>query len=306
MSKKVKTVTEEVINDEVLGEFDVKDRKAERFFNFFKKEENYVIYLYKVKERGKAELVEKYESEVPDLLRVRDIWGGGTYKLYAHNFDNELIDTTVVHVASPPEGKNLSHYDNEEAVLQKALKYRELFGQGTGNNEIMLKVIEMQAQFTQSINSLVSKMNEKNLESQIAMERRFVDMIESLQSKKNGFGDLIQAAEFINMIKGDGGEVSLLDKIISNPIFQNIAGQFISTASHTGHAVHTGHAKQLPKVTVDGSAKKDSEIPQEFIDKITLENRHLGIENVIKAYKIPRDRAETIVDSILKSKGLIQ
>ena len=295
MTKKVKTTTEEII-DEPKDEMTDKDRKSERFFNFFKNEENFVISLYKVGERGKAGLIDKFENCVPDLLKIRDLWGGGTYKLYAHAFDGDLMDSTVVHVEEIPAGSSGGGFDNEEMVLQKALKYKELFGGSNNNNDIMLKVIEMQSQFSQSITNLISKVNEKSLEAQLQMERRFAEMIEKQNVSKSGFPDLIQAVEFINMIKGDPAETSLIDKIIGNPVFQNIASSFVANAQSANAPV----PKQIEQISTNG------EIPQEFINKLTLENKEKGIENVMKAYKIDRDRAVVIVDGILKSKGLIQ
>jgi hypothetical protein len=295
MTKKVKTTTEEVIQDEPVREKEDTDRKGDRFFNYFREEENYVITLYRVKERGKIELVDKFENQVPDLLKIRENWGGGTYKLYAHDFENNFLDSTVIHVADVPEGK-ISGGDNEETFLMKALKYKELLGGGNNNqNEIMLKMMEMQQQFTHSISQLMSKMNEKNLEAQLQIERRFTEVLEKQNVQRNGFGDLIQAAEFINMIKGDAGETSLFDKLIGNPIFQNIASGFVSNLQSNQVA---------PKNVTPHPAQIGEGVPKEFIDKLTRENRDKGIENVMKAYKIPRDRAETIIDALLKNKGL--
>ncbi len=294
--KKVKTVTEETIND-TQEEIKDDERKADKFFHFFKNEENYVISLYKVRDRGKAELVEKYENQVPDMMKVREIWGGGTYKLYAHDFNNVLLDTAVIHVAQPPEEFALQNRVDEETILKKMMAYKQLFsGENNGNNEIILKMMEMQNQFSQSISSLIAKMNEKNLEVQLQMEKRFSELIEKQSSQKNGFSELIQAAEFINMIKGESGEQSLFEKIIGNPIFQNIASGFVENLNQP--------PKQIMSPQISSKEKPNLNIPQNFIDKLTRENKEKGIDNLIRVYKISKVQAETIVEEILKNKGL--
>ena len=300
------TTTEETLPvDEIENDETVKEVKANKFFNFFKNEENFTIHLYHTPKngRGKQELIDKYENELPDMLEIRKTWGGGKFQLFAHDFNNKMIDSCTINVAELPEGvKNNSDSNppqkSREDVINEIIQMKALFSGDDNSSAMMIKIMEIQSQSQQQMSLMIATMSEKSMQQQIESERRFSQMIEKMGSK-NSVSEMVEIVSVIDSIRGEGGGSSLLDKVVSNPVVQNIAAGLLAPPAGSPSPPYQ------PISTTEKPAKKLSEyFPVEFINSLTIDKQQKAIEVIMEKAGKTEDEAKIIVDQLMREKDL--
>lgn len=293
---KVITKPDEIEDDvkEEVNEEEVKERKANKFFHYYKNAQDFTITIYRIKERGKRAFVDKFENSIPDLVDVKRNYGSGQYEFYAHDFSGKLKDTATIYIDENPIINTAVKNDEnltEEKFIQKIALYKSILGENQGNNnsEVLLKIMETQQKIASELSKVISDNNERVMKAMIESERR---MIELTSNKRSDLSDIKAMIEFIDDLRPDNRpeEKSLLENVLTSPITQNIL---------TGLMAPSSTPVSLP----EAPKKLSSFFPTEFIAKLNRETRQKAIEAINQKINNLTE-SEKIIDELLKEKGL--
>lgn len=279
----------------------VKEKKSDRFLRYFKNEKDFTITVYKVGDRGKTSMCEVYENRVPDPINdIRRVWGGGQYKLYAHNFAEppELIDSCVLNLEPVPAGSAgaPAPHDLRKELLDDIVKMKTLFGENGNSEKVMLMLLQMQGEHSKEINKLISDINKSSMENQIRMEQRFSDMLKEMTKQKSSISEITEIMSLVDEIRGGGEkDSSMFEKVINNPLVQNVAAGLIQNPATPG---------TLPKKEIAPPVDVYALIPDDFKNKVTRENYAKAVEKIATNIGGDTNKAGEIVERILKERGL--
>jgi hypothetical protein len=146
------------------------------------------------------------------------------------------------------------------------------------------------------------------MKKQLESERRMSEMIERMNSKKSNVTELLEIADAVNGLRGEGGEKSVIEKIVDNPIFQPIIGNMMSNAM-------TPAVQQAPQSAPVEKPKPDinviidvliSKMPQAYIESVNVENAEAKINKMVKdnSESLDLNLATMIISKILQNKGV--
>lgn len=294
------------IPPELEPEEGTRDRKWERFFNHFKDQNNFVITLYRDLERGAREALERYENRIPDFIEIRETFGAGKYTLYAHDFDWNFLNSATINIGEAgkrPGGAPAESLDaQKQQWLDELLKYKALFGGGSGggNTEhLILEMMKFQGQATQKMTEMISTVQENALKAQVEQEKRFAQLFQAQQGKKTELTEIMAVMDFVEKVRGGGGsDETLLEKVLTSPVTQ--AAVSYLTAPAAAPAVG---AIPAPSGSAPAQKRVSDMVPKDFLAQVTPETKDQAIQAVLPHVGNDQARAAAIIEQILREKG---
>lgn len=286
---------EEIDEPDEDDEPELKEKKAERFFETLPADTEVKVSIYKKNAfKRKWEKCESYftSDKHVDDEDIRKKWGSGEYQLYAHTFvENKwkMKDSCTFTLAEPlkSEIKEISSPDADKD-LDRVIKLAGVLGLNTGkqDNSLMLEFMKLNNMTTTKLGEMIQTISQKMSENQLASERRVFEYMEK-EKKKTGLSELLEQIKLIDEIRGTTSgesEKGFMDTIIpmAMPLLQNLIS-------------NQNPANISKKISVDEFI---AQLPENFKEQITLENSPMIIEKIVE--KNPSYSKEFISQVVLK------
>jgi hypothetical protein len=299
----------EDLADEMIEENEIGETKAMRVFSMLRdnKYGECEIWIYKKNSRNKYDLITKTtDLNIDPLSDIRDIYGGGTYRLFLKNpTTGKLLNSTDMHIAEPIKriGQSQNDSPTEEKFLEKLVIYKQLFGGESNKSEttdLILRMMEMNNQA-----------NERMTKMMMDSERRQMEMTQTIIEKtsggKSGITELKDAFELFNEFSGDGHkeEESAFTKMLQSPLLASIVSP-VAQNLLGGEKTSKEPAKEVAYIPpVNKIEQHISQLPLEYIEQLTKENAEKCIENIYTKNKtvLTKDESRQIIETILRKKG---
>lgn len=288
----MKTIKEEIEKNEIIENDE--NIKTNTFFKKFNPdgEEYFQISLYKIQDRNKRQWLNDYEKIIPTRNEIRDEYGAGTYWLYALDEKGNLLDSCQIHIGEPIKKDVLTHIPDRKEVINELKELLSVVQpQHQDNNKDLLKmIVEMNVKMNEKITELVLQMKESITKTQIESERKMFELIKEMQSKKTDIKDLLESMQILDELRGDkqtdNNEILDVIKMFSPalmPMLQNNV-----------------------KITQQKQENSTNEF-QQFYNSITKENALTTAKMLYEKNKekLTEEQANTIIQEILKKKGLV-
>jgi hypothetical protein len=145
-----------VPSPELEPEEGTRDRKWGAVFNHFKARTISSLRCSATWSAARARRWSRFENRIPDFIEIRETFGAGKYTLYAHDFDWNFLNSATINIGEAgkraggaPAGESLEA--QKQQWLDELLKYKTLFGGGSGGNteQLILEMMKFQGQATQ-------------------------------------------------------------------------------------------------------------------------------------------------------------
>jgi hypothetical protein len=294
---KLKETIEEKIDekfDEIKETIEEKNLKTNEFFKKFNPDgdEYFQISLYKIQDRNKRQWLNDYEKIIPTRNEIRDEYGAGTYWLYALDEKGNLLDSCQIHIGEPIKKDIPTHIPDRKEVINELKELLSVVQpQQQDNNKDLLKmIVEMNVKMNEKITELVLQMKESITKTQIESERKMFELIKEIQSKKTDIKDLLESMQILDELRGDK---------------QNENNEILDVIKMFSPALMPMLQNNL-KITQQKQENTTNEF-QQFYNSITKENALTMAKMLYEKNKekLTEEQANTIVQEILKQKGLI-
>jgi len=295
--------------DEIIEQDNLKEPKPLRFFSKFipTEGEDFHIIIYRLDPRNKQTYLDEYNNMMPSMSEIRELYGVGSYKIFAYNAAREMIDSCNINVGAgagtQTEIKNPAGVSKKE-ILEEMKQYKEILGDSghndnSGISDVLIKLMDMQQKNTESTMRIVSEMKESLLKNQIESERKFFELLKSQEGKKGTVAEIMEVVEFVENIRGTN-ENSLLEKILpyAQPLLSGVMG-----------------TKLLPELTGKKEKKEPAidyetilkSIPEDFKKLVTKENKSEFSNKVYEGNKnlVTKEQCDILIDMILKERGIM-
>jgi len=286
--------------------------KIDTFFQ--KLPDDYLIKLYKYKGL-KKEFLKDYLNECPENEFIRDVFGHGRFAMLCYKLDSSgkqvFFDSVEVNLADlnslkPIQQHQQSEYkeDTEEKFLQKLAIYKEIFANSSNNSNSgsagidgLIQMMTLQIQAQQQSAQFQQQQMRDLVDMQIKNMNQIQDtLLSQKKEEKKGFGELMEAIDFYENIKGNQSnseDESLIKSFIKNPSgIVDIVNMFSPDKKENNS---------------NGKSEKISDIlGKDFVAKITPENKKQMAQQLFEANKnqITLLSATNIIDQALSEKGL--
>lgn len=279
-------------NNEILEQTTTDTDENIKTNTFFKKfnpdgDSYFQISLYKIQDRNKRQWLNDYEKLIPTRNEIRDEYGAGTYWLYALDENGNLLDSCQIHIGEPVKKEThqpVQNIDRKEIINELKELVSVIQPKDGTDKELLKMIIELNARTNEKMTELIMEIKESTTKAQIETEKRMIELIKEQGTKKNDLKELLESMQILDELRGDTPkETNEINDILKmflpalQPMLQN-------------------NVKVTPK---------QNEFEQ-FANSVTRENadqmKKLLYEN--NKTKLTQEQANTIVDTILKNKGL--
>ncbi len=316
--KKDEPLVEEIEQTEI-EKLEFEEKKSEKFFeNITGFDKKFYILLYRVLDKGKSEQVAEWINEMPEsyLTEIRDVYGGGRYRLYAFELSEsgrkgKLLDSTEVNLAKRLDEDKPTITSPGTDDLQKFEAFSNIMKNISGNNS------------SSGINEAIVKMMLHQSTTMAAQQQksdeRFYQVMEKMNKGNDtgGIKGILETIELVDRIKGggsDGDNKNMLEKFMSSPIAEPIINQLIGSMSEKNKPMEKqvmyDPTKQEKKVippkklevtenTLDGIV---ANLDPEFVNRITVEMKSSFIDELFEKNKsvITKLDSVKIIEYIIK------
>lgn len=266
--------------------------------------QSYIISVYLKKEGEKKKLhVDDYQDEVPTNSELRKkcfihLANGGTfyliaYELYDDGRVGEII-TSASHNTLPVTDKEAEKFsgmkassektgDNENAILDKMIKYKDLFGSNEKSDSSNSKMAEVLAAMSENMN----KMQLENMKFQMESSMRMTEIIQKIAGNSNNdfekFQNMLELAQSLTGGNNDSVIESTLKSLL--PVVAPAVGGLLTQNPEQPPPenvvpIEQGQVKVKVKTKEQQYKEIISQMPETVKQMLTRKNK----ENLVKQF----------------------